>query len=117
MESETPYGCNQNNNGAFAPNGMYGQPMHNGQPLPPVPPQNDLVWAILSTICCCVPFGVVSIVYSCQVNSKFRMGDVAGAQNSANKAKTWAIVAAVCGLISSIIGFVVSFSGAMADMM
>ena len=35
-------------------------------PPPYVP--NHLVWAILVTIFCCLPFGIVSIVYAAQVN-------------------------------------------------
>jgi hypothetical protein len=54
--------------------------------LPPPPPNgagiyvpNNLVWAILSTLFCCLPLGVVSIVYASQVDGKRAAGDVAGA--------------------------------------
>ncbi|MCD8166876.1 MAG: CD225/dispanin family protein, partial [Bacteroides sp.] len=33
-------------------------------------PDNYLVWAILSTVLCCLPAGVVSIVYSVKVNNE-----------------------------------------------
>ncbi len=53
---------------------------------PPPPPSaapvnipNYLVFAILTTVFCCLPAGVVSIVYAAQVNSKVAMGDIAGA--------------------------------------
>ncbi|NLC98595.1 MAG: CD225/dispanin family protein [Actinomycetales bacterium] len=82
------------------PAGSYGQ----------TPPQNYLVWAILTTVLCCLPFGIVSIVFSTQVNSKFMAGDLAGAQVSAQKAKTWAIVAAVSGLVASIIYVILMFT-------
>jgi hypothetical protein len=49
------------------------------------------VWAILSTVLCCLPLGIVSIVYASQVNTKWAMGDVAGAQESSRKAKQFAI--------------------------
>ena len=39
---------------------------------PPVKPSNNLVWAILTTICCCLPFGIVSIVYAAKVRKKGR---------------------------------------------
>jgi hypothetical protein len=55
------------------------------------------VWAILSTIFCCLPAGIVSIVYAAQVNSKHAAGDVAGAQESSRRARTWAIVSAAVG--------------------
>jgi hypothetical protein len=71
-----------------------------GQPGPPppgggAPPPNYLVWAILTTIFCCTPLGIVSIVYAAQVNSKWQMGDYAGAQESARKAKQFAMWAAI----------------------
>jgi heme/copper-type cytochrome/quinol oxidase subunit 2 len=59
------------------------------------PPQNNLVWAILSTVLCCLPLGVVSIVFAAQVNGKWAMGDFAGAQESAKKAKQFAIWSAI----------------------
>jgi uncharacterized membrane protein YjgN (DUF898 family) len=65
---------------------------------PPMPPDNHLVWAILTTLLCCLPFGIVSIVFAAQVNSKWNLGDYQGAMDSSQKAKTWAIVsAAVAG--------------------
>lgn len=42
-------------------------------------PDNNLVWAILSTFLCCMPFGIVSIVFAAQVDGKYAMGDYAGA--------------------------------------
>lgn len=74
------------------------------------PPANNLVWAILTTVFCCLPFGIASIVYAAQVNGKWAAGDVAGAQASSASAKKWAIVAAVVGvifLVLYIIGVVV----------
>jgi predicted secreted protein len=59
------------------------------------PPSNYLVWAILTTIFCCLPLGVVSIVFSTQVNSKWALGDVAGAQDASAKARKFAIWSAV----------------------
>jgi len=35
---------------------------------------NYLVQAILCTICCCLPFGIVAIVYAAQVNGKVAGG-------------------------------------------
>jgi hypothetical protein len=74
-----------------------------------VPPANYLVWAILSTIFCCLPLGIASIVFSTQVNSKWAMGDVAGAQASSTKAKQFAIWAIVIGGILTILSTVVYF--------
>jgi hypothetical protein len=86
----------------------YGQqpPPGYGQPAGP-PPPNHLVWAILSTLLCCLPLGVASIVFAAQVNSKWAAGDVAGAQASSEKAKKFAIWSAVAGLVVGVIYVVV----------
>jgi hypothetical protein len=71
-------------------------------PTPHVP--NYLVQAILVTLCCCLPFGIVALVFSAQVNSKLAAGDVAGAQASSRSAKTWTIVALIAGILSGAAG-------------
>ncbi|MHB8273686.1 MAG: CD225/dispanin family protein [Dermatophilaceae bacterium] len=67
------------------------------------PPPNYLVWAILSTVLCCLPLGVASIVFSTQVNSKWAMGDVAGAQDASEKAKKFAMWGAIVGVIVTVV--------------
>ncbi|HLP02856.1 MAG TPA: CD225/dispanin family protein [Opitutaceae bacterium] len=52
-------------------------------------PSNYLVPAILVTLFCCLPFGIASIVFASQVDSKYAAGDLAGAQQSSDKAKFW----------------------------
>jgi len=73
----------------------------------PVP--NYLVHSILVTICCCLPFGVVALVYSAQVNSKLAAGDIAGAEASSRSARTWVIVAAIAGVLTAAGSALVSF--------
>ena len=63
------------------------------------PPNNNLVWAILSTVFCCLPLGIASIVFAAQVNGKWAAGDYAGAQESAQKAKKFAIWSAIAWAI------------------
>ena len=60
---------------------------------------NNLVWAILSTLFCCLPLGIVSIIHAAKVNGLLAAGDIAGARDAADKAKKWAIYAAVAGII------------------
>lgn len=64
------------------------------QPAPPPMPDNYLALAILSTIFCCLPFGVVSIVYAAQVESLYLQGRYEEAVDKSNKAFKWAIAAA-----------------------
>lgn len=46
---------------------------------PPVQIKSHLAEAIITTLCCCLPFGIVSIVYAAKVSSLLQSGDVAGA--------------------------------------
>lgn len=57
------------------------------------------MWAILSTLFCCLPLGIVSIVFSTQVNSKWAMGDVAGARDASEKAKKFALWSALTSVV------------------
>ncbi len=61
-------------------------------------PNNHMVWAILTTICCCLPFGIPAIVYAAQVDKKFQQGDFQGAEKSSRTAKTWCLVAFGLGI-------------------
>lgn len=67
------------------------------QPPPlsrPVYIPNHLVWAILTTLFCCLPLGVVSIVYASQVDTP-RGWRSAGAYSASRKAGWWAVASAV----------------------
>ena len=61
---------------------------------------NYLIPAILSTIFCCLPLGVVSIIFATQVNSKVASGDIAGAMEASKKAKMFMYIAFGLGLLS-----------------
>jgi hypothetical protein len=89
------------------PPGAEGYERPPGPPGPP--PPNHLVWAILTTIFCCLPAGVVSIVYAAQVNSRWRMGDQMGAMNASRNARIWAIVAAVIGIVAAVLFGLLAF--------
>ncbi len=72
------------------PGGGYGPPPGYGaQPPGGAPPDNHLVAAILTTLFCCLPLGIVSIVKSSQVNQKWQSGDYQGAMEASEEAKTW----------------------------
>lgn len=90
---------NQNDDNAFkcVECGEILQPIQQaGVSLPYVP--NYLVQSILVTLFCCVPFGIVSIVYAAQVNGKLAGGDYVGAVESSKKAKMWCWVSFGIGL-------------------
>ena len=55
------------------------------------------------TIFCCLPAGVVSIVFAAQVNGKLAAGDLAGARQDSARAKTWAWASFGVGLAGGLI--------------
>lgn len=72
----------------------------------PAKPDNNMMWAVLSTICCCLPLGIYSIVLSAKVNGLYYNGYYEEAQRMAKEARTWAIVSALVGFIVSVISLV-----------
>ena len=65
------------------------QPRQNPYPTPPPHVPNYLAEAILVTLFCCWPFGIVSLVYSAIVNARLEIGDIPGAMQASNQARTW----------------------------
>jgi len=78
------------------------------QPMEPKP-DNYLVWSILATLFCCLIPGIVAIVYAAQVDTKWMMGDYAGAREAAKTARTWTLVAFILGL-AGIIAYIIIFA-------
>jgi interferon-induced transmembrane protein len=67
------------------------------------PPDNKLVWSILVTLFCCLPLGIVAIVKSAEVNSKWAAGDHAGAQQSAADAAKWIKYSVILGVVGIVL--------------
>lgn len=76
-------------------------------------PDNFLVWSILSTILCCLPLGIVAIIYSTKVDALWNSGDKNGAIDAAKKAKTFCLISLGVGLFAYIIFFIIGFISAM----
>lgn len=60
---------------------------------------NYLPWAIVATLFCCLPLGIVSIIFASKANSAKAMGDLAAARQAAGQAKTWLMVTVGLGLL------------------
>lgn len=65
----------------------------------PEMPPTYLVWAILSTLCCCLVTGIVAIIYSSKVAPLYNRGDFEGARKASERAGWWVIITFVTGLI------------------
>lgn len=65
----------------------------------PCPPTN-LVWAIITTILCCLPAGIVAIIYALKVQNKYREGDIEGAKRASEVGAWWCIASIILGILS-----------------
>ncbi|MCU1300965.1 MAG: hypothetical protein JWQ87_1249 [Candidatus Sulfotelmatobacter sp.] len=77
---------------------------------------NYLVFAILTTVLCCLPAGIPAIVYAAQVNGKLQAGDIAGAQAASKNAKMWCWIALGAGLAVGILYGLLIGAGVMSRM-
>jgi len=94
------------------------RPRVQSDPASPVPytphVPSYLLPAILTTLCCCLPFGIVAIVYAAQVNGKLQAGDIAGAQASSRNALMWSWISVAVGVVANG-GYLMYFFGKMVD--
>lgn len=81
--------------------------MENYQQTLVAKPETNLVWAILSTLLCCLPFGIVSIVYATKVDTLWFAGRYHEAFEASKSAKNWALAGAITGLVAVVIYFVI----------
>lgn len=63
---------------------------------------NYLVLAIVCTLCCCLPTGIVALIYSAQVNTKLALGDHTGAAASSRNALIWCCVSLGLGTVTGV---------------
>lgn len=76
-------------------------------------PDNYMLWAILCTLFCCLPLGIVAIINAAKVDGLYRSGDYDGAQEAADNAKKYAQYGLIGGIIVGVIYFFIGMAGAM----
>jgi uncharacterized membrane protein len=86
----------------------------------PAKPNNNLPLAIVGTVLglcspCCIGLivGIISIVFSTQVDSKYNAGDYYGAESAAKNAKILAFVGIGLGVIGLIYSIVMIAAGGL----
>lgn len=79
-------------------------------------PENNLVLAIFTTVCCCLPIGIYAILRASKVNSLFAAQQYEEAQKAADDAKKWSLIGIGVGLVVNVIWGIVNYSTFMSQM-
>lgn len=71
-----------------------------------------LIPAIVTTLCCFPLTGVVAVYFASQVNVRAELGDLAGAERAARRAKFWTLAGFLAFLALTLVGVA---TGALAE--
>ncbi len=85
--------------------------------IPPLKPNSWLWQSIVATVLCCLPFGIVGIVYAAKVDSNYFNGKYDAAAQAARNAKTWTLVAIGAGLLYLILWAILLATGLLPNTM
>lgn len=78
----------------------YSPPLAHGTPSPQALQIPNYLWqSIVVTLLCCLPFGIVGIVFAAKVDGLKQAGDINGALAASKNAKLWCMIGAGCGLV------------------
>ncbi len=69
-------------------------------------PDSYLVWSILATVFCCLPFGIAGIVYASRVDSYWVQGYYEAAYKASKKARLYTIISVLCAIIPYVVLFI-----------
>lgn len=68
-------------------------------------PSTNLVWAVIMTLCCNTIAGIIAIIFSAQVSSKYHAGDIEGAKRASRMSEIWIIVSFIVGMLANTLQF------------
>lgn len=74
-------------------------------------PSTYLVWSVICTILCCFIPGIVAIINSTKVSSRYFEGDIEGARRASRNAEIWIIISFVLGVITNTLYIPLSIAG------
>lgn len=77
-------------------------------------PDNNLALAIFTTVCCCLPFGIVAIVKASSVNTLYMSGNYQAACLASAEAKKWSMWGVIIGIVLSVLYGILNVLGIMA---
>lgn len=97
-----------------------GQIDSSGQSVPThlvarVAPASWLAPAIVATLCCFSPTGVVAVYYSAQVNTYWNLGNSQAAAVASKKARRWVIISVLLWVIAMIFLIATGRMGALFE--
>jgi hypothetical protein len=72
----------------------------------PMKPDTNLTMAILCTLFCCVPFGVVAIYYASKVNTSYHQGAYFDAEDYSEKAESYTYWGVGLGIVLDMLYFI-----------
>ena len=89
------------------PQPAYAAPQQSAPQTATQKPGNNMALAVLTTVLCCLPLGIVSIVYAQKVDGLYFAGDYAGALEASKNARKWAIIGMIAGIAVGILYFLI----------
>ena len=78
-------------------------------PIAPMP-ESNMIWAVLATLFCAWPLGIVAIVKASRVANLWYNGHYGQARDAAESAKKWSIASAAVGVFLLIILLILAAS-------
>lgn len=68
-------------------------------------PATNLVWSVIMTLCCNTIAGIIAIIFSAQVSSKYHAGDIDGAKRASRLSEVWIVVSFIVGVLVNTLQF------------
>lgn len=79
-------------------------------------PNSNMGLAIFSTLCCCIPFGIVAIINASKVDDLYVMKQYEAAAAKAAEAKKWSLIAIGVGVACQIINLIINGAALLAQL-
>ena len=79
-------------------------------------PESNLIWAILCSVMCCVPLGIVAVFKASSVDKLWHQGKYDEAQKAANDAKKFSIIGAACSAVFVVLYIILVVVMTLAEM-
>lgn len=83
--------------------------------IPPMKPNTWLWQSIVVTLCCFSFFGIVALLYGARVNSFYYAGLYDKAAQASNRAKTWALLGFIIGIIYAVVATIMMLKGNLLE--